>query len=121
MPTTLPLPWLIKDYAITVLPTATALRALRQFPRTKSKDTEQLIAFGNPLLEGNGATRGGAMLPSRGTFVPVDEIKKLNSIPRTERELKTIAAVLGVDADKALFLQQGATEPAINGIPRGLA
>lgn len=108
------LPWLIKDYAITVLPTATSLRALRQFPRTKQKDTEQLLAFGDPVLADAGTVRGGAMLAARGTFVPLDELKKLNSLPGTERELKTIADVLGVDADKALFLKRDASEPTIN-------
>jgi CHAT domain-containing protein len=42
--------WLAKDYALTVLPSATALRALRQIPRIQGAPREPLLAFGDPVL-----------------------------------------------------------------------
>jgi CHAT domain-containing protein/Tfp pilus assembly protein PilF len=107
------LPWLIKDYALTILPSATSLRALRQIPRTKQKETELLIAFGDPALGGGGVTRGGAMLPSRGTFVPVEEIRKLDRLPGTKVELESIAKALGAKPDNSLYLGENATEPTV--------
>lgn len=44
--------WLIRDYAITVLPSASSLRALRRMARS-SAASEPMIGFGNPLLNGN--------------------------------------------------------------------
>jgi CHAT domain-containing protein len=108
------LPWLIKDYAITVLPSATSLRALRQIPRTQRKESEQLIAFGDPVLRKRATVRGGAMLASRGTFVPLEEIHELGRLPGTRRELETIAKTLGVSTTNSLFLGQQATEPTVN-------
>ncbi len=106
------LPWLLKDYGLTVLPSATSLRALREIPRTKPKETELLIAFGDPVLDGKGAIRGGAMLASRGSFIPVDEIRKMNRLPGSRGELQAIAKALGASSD-SIFLDEQATETAV--------
>lgn len=107
------LSWLAREYAITVLPSATSLRALRQIPRTKSGDIEPLIAFGDPLLQGRGMQRGGEMLASRGVRVAVDEIRKLNRLPGTREELLAVAKALGADSSKALYLDKDATKPQV--------
>ena len=54
------LAWLAKDYALTTLPSATALRTLRQLPRLPERAGEPLLAFGDPVLQGDGGRRGGA-------------------------------------------------------------
>jgi CHAT domain-containing protein/Tfp pilus assembly protein PilF len=107
------LPWLIRDYAVTVLPSATSLRALRQIPRTQQKETELLIAFGDPVLEGNGLLRGGPMLAARGTLVPVEDIRKMNRLPGTRDELQAVAKALGASPHTSLYLGQQATEPMV--------
>jgi CHAT domain-containing protein len=43
--------WLIRDHAITVLPSVTALKALRELAKD-THATRPLIGFGNPLLDG---------------------------------------------------------------------
>lgn len=107
------LAWLANDYSITVLPSATSLRALRQRPRPKSQQTETLLAFGDPLLDGQGLVRGGSMLPTRGTAVAVEELRKLNRLPGTRAELETIAKSLGAPAS-SLFLGESATKAMVN-------
>jgi CHAT domain-containing protein len=106
------LPWLLKDYGLTVLPSATSLRALREIPRTKPKETELLIAFGDPVLDGKGTVRGGTMLASRGSFIPVDEIRKMNRLPGSRSELQAIAKALGASSD-SIFLDEQATETVV--------
>ena len=44
--------WLIRDHALTVLPSVSSLRALRQLAKG-SHANRALIGFGNPLLDGN--------------------------------------------------------------------
>ena len=43
--------WLIRDHAITVLPSVTSLKALRELAKP-SQATRPMIGFGNPLLDG---------------------------------------------------------------------
>jgi CHAT domain-containing protein len=47
--------WLIKRNALTVLPSVTSLKALRDLARP-SKATRPLLGYGNPLLDGNPAS-----------------------------------------------------------------
>jgi tetratricopeptide (TPR) repeat protein len=107
------LPWLIRDYTVTVLPSATSLRALRQIPRAKPSDPEPLIAFGDPVLEGNGLLRGGAMLAARGALIPVEDIRKMNRLPGTRNELQAVAKALGASPHTSLYLGPQATEPRV--------
>jgi CHAT domain-containing protein len=46
-------PWLAKQFAITVLPSVSSLKALREVAQ-KSKAAKPFAGFGNPLLNGNG-------------------------------------------------------------------
>jgi CHAT domain-containing protein len=105
------LSWLINDYPISILPSATSLRALRQIPPPKQKETERLIAFGDPVLEGKGTAKGGLMLASRGAIVPVEEIRKLNRLPGTKHELEAVAKALKVSPTNSLYQQ--ATKPMV--------
>jgi CHAT domain-containing protein len=107
------LSWLAKEYAITVLPSATSLRGLRQIARAKGTEVEPFIGFGDPVLQGGGGRRGGAMLASRGLGVPVEELRRMNRLPGTRDELKAVATVLGADPSRALYLDKEATKPAV--------
>jgi CHAT domain-containing protein len=53
-PTTRDVSWLIRDHALTVLPSVSSLRALRQLAKD-SHASRALIGFGDPLLDGQPA------------------------------------------------------------------
>jgi CHAT domain-containing protein len=106
--------WLAKDYALTTLPSATALRALRQRPRPQGVAREPLLAFGDPVLQGAGRQRGGAPMPAaRGVQVPIEVLRQLPRLPETQAELQAIAAALGADPRQAIHVGARATEPMV--------
>lgn len=104
------LPWLAKAYPLTVLPSASALKLLRQQPAPPQSQGETFLGFGNPVLRGRGNQRGGTMVASRGMRVAVDSLHALNSLPGTGEELLTMANVLRVNPKTSVFLGQRATE-----------
>jgi CHAT domain-containing protein/tetratricopeptide (TPR) repeat protein len=102
--------WLFKRHSITVLPSASSLKALRVFARNDHAN-KPMIGFGDPVFDPKELGAGGVQLArSRGTNtraftdfwegVGADRAK-LSSLPRladTADELKAIAANLGVAA-----------------------
>lgn len=104
------LPWLAKAFPLTVLPSASALKLLRQHPAPPQKPGEAFLGFGDPVLRGQGNQRGGTMMASRGMRVAVDSLQALDKLPGTREELLTMASVLRVNADTNVFLGQRATE-----------
>ena len=104
------LPWLAKAYPLTVLPSASALKLLRQHHALPQRKGEAFLGFGDPVLRGRGNQRGGAMVASRGMRVAVDSLHALDQLPGTREELLTVASVLGVNAETNVFLGQRATE-----------
>jgi CHAT domain-containing protein/tetratricopeptide (TPR) repeat protein len=111
--------WLIKKYALTVLPSANSLRALRAFAGRKPGN-DPLIGFGDPVLEGSGEAaetrnrgpRVPAGLVSRGALADPKEVRKMDPLPNTADELKRIAASLKAPAS-ALHLGAQATETRV--------
>jgi CHAT domain-containing protein len=113
------LAWLAQDYALTRLPPATALRTLRQRPRLPEEVGEPLLAFGDPLLQGEGGPRGGASMPAaRGAQVPLEVLRRLPRLPETRAELRAIAHALGADPRQALYLRERATKPMLQALHR---
>lgn len=106
-------PWLARAYALTILPSASALKLLRHRPVATGGSTERFLGFGDPVFHGEGHDRGGTMPMSRGTRVSVDTLRALNSLPGTREELLTVAKALDVDPDTSVFLGQRATEPEV--------
>jgi CHAT domain-containing protein len=113
------LSWLAKEYAMTVLPSATSLRALRQIAGAKGTAQEPFIGFGDPVLRGGGRQRGGMMLASRGAGVAVEELRKMSRLPASRQELVAVAKALGADPQKALFLGAQATKPTVLSLNTG--
>jgi CHAT domain-containing protein len=105
--------WLIKRYAISVLPAETSLRALRAFAKGRP-GRDAFGGFGDPLLEGPPGQRGAfsAALRSRGSVADVREVRKLARLPDTADELQAIAASLKARPD-AVFLREKATETRV--------
>src|SRR5262249_58480383 len=111
--------WLIRSHALTVLPAASSLNALRQLAKD-SHATRTFIGFGNPLLDGPNArysewasearskqscaqappqqrvaaltaeTRGVLPLSLRGGLADVTQIRAQVPLPETADELSAV-------------------------------
>jgi len=112
--------WLIRHYAISVLPSVASLKTLRQLGETAG-ERKPLIGFGDPKL----APKGGTAAPGagqgtrgyatywRGASVNLEALlTDLPEIPETAVELKSVASELGA-SDADLHLGRNATETMV--------
>jgi CHAT domain-containing protein/tetratricopeptide (TPR) repeat protein len=133
-------PWLVRSHALTVLPSVSSLKALRQLAKA-SHASRTLIGFGNPLLDGPNASyakwasearskrscpkaaeqrvaaltikrRGVLPLNLRRGLVDVAEVRLQVPLPETADELCAVARNLGASADE-IRLGERATETEI--------
>lgn len=102
--------WLVKEVALTTLPSIGALKALRSFERRDPARTP-FIGFGDPVLEGGKDVARGtpATFFARGPVADVNAVRKLSPLPEATFELTSIAKTLGADTD-VLYLGARATE-----------
>ena len=110
--------WMIRDHALSVLPTVSSLRALRLFAR-KGRAPKPFIGYGDPILDGAGAGDKRSASVSgffKDGLADISEVRKLSPLPDTARELKTIAARLGV-SHQEVNLRDEATEAAVKRAP----
>ena len=126
-------PWLARTHAVTTVPSAAALRTLRQLPPGKPNRGE-LIAFGDPyfskeqeaeadnadkvrVADASGNTTRGGPLKRRNSpkldGVDSAELAMLPRLPDTSDELKSIALALQADPSKVLNLGKRASEQAV--------
>ena len=127
-------PWLARTHAVTTVPSAAALRTLRQLPPGKPSRGE-LIAFGDPyfskeqeaeaaaadakvrVAESGGNTTRGGPLKRRNSpkldGVDSAELAMLPRLPDTSEELKSIALALQADPSKVLNLGKQASEEVV--------
>ena len=106
-----PVPWLVRQYAFSNLPSVSSLRALRRFEKAASAP-EPFIGFGDPLLEGkSGLARNISMgkIFARGAVADVSEVRRLPRLPETANELKAMAKSMGSTGDN-VWLRDAATE-----------
>jgi CHAT domain-containing protein/tetratricopeptide (TPR) repeat protein len=130
--------WLARHHAITVLPSAASLKALRQFAKA-SKATLPFVGFGNPLLVGpSGADRSAwtrqscAKAPGlmrvasravraptaqffRGHLANAEFIRRQQPLPETTDELCAVARSVGA-VESAIYLGDKATERVIKNL-----
>jgi hypothetical protein len=123
-------PWLARKYAVTNVPSAAALRSLRQSPAGRPGRGE-FIAFGDPVFDSgtsiavadassDGATNLTRGIPLKRRNAPkldgVDsaELAMLPRLPDTADELKSIALALQADPSKVLHLGKDANETAVD-------
>jgi tetratricopeptide (TPR) repeat protein/CHAT domain-containing protein len=105
-------PWLARQYAMSVLPSISSLRALRQFAGTAKADVP-FRGVGNPKLGTPGSHRGLLLAQLyRGALADRAALLELPSLPETEVELEDMAKSLGVDAT-TLLTGEKATEGAV--------
>lgn len=122
-------PWLARSHAVTVVPSAGALRTLRQLPAGNAQ-REKFIAFGDPLFNAEqaaaagdeaaepvqvsaAATRGVPLKRRSSPQLGDAESATLGQLPRlpdTAQELKSIALALEADPTKVLNLGKEANE-----------
>lgn len=127
-------PWLARTHAVSTVPSAAALRTLRQLPPGKPGRGE-LVAFGDPYFNrdqqaeadgggekvqvadaGGNVTRGGPLKRRNSPKLEGVDSAELGLLPRladTADELKSIALALQADPSKVLFLGKSATESAV--------
>jgi CHAT domain-containing protein len=132
--------WLVRSHAVTVLPSVSSLKSLRQLAKA-SHASRILIGFGNPLLDGPDASyakwvsvaqskqscpkaaeqrvaaltverRGVLPLKSQRGLVDVAEVRLQAPLPETADELCAVARDLGVSGDE-IRLGDRATETEI--------
>ncbi len=128
-------PWLIRQYAVTMLPSVSSLETLRMSP-VSVKERKPFIGFGDPLFNPRQATESGSMessdLAGRGsgkihvrgvriTAMGNLDSQQLNStgaaslsrLPDTAEEIKTIARAAGADPVGDVFLGSRVTEKQV--------
>jgi CHAT domain-containing protein len=128
-------PWLARTHAVTLIPSAAALRTLRQLPPGSAK-REQMIGFGDPLfnkdqlaeapttstvaavsMDATEVTLRGLSLKRRAApqtnGVDSAQIAMLPRLPDTADELKSIAVALQADPSKVLNLGKAANEAKV--------
>jgi CHAT domain-containing protein len=126
-------PWLARSHAVTTVPSAAALRTLRQLSPGKPNRGE-LVAFGDPIFSIDERTKDDGKdetikvasaanvtrgLPLKRRSSPkldgVDsaDIAMLPRLPDTADELKSIALALQTDPSKVLFLGKNANEETV--------
>ncbi len=125
--------WLARTHAVTMIPSASALRTLRQIPTATAK-RDSMIGFGDPFFnrdqEKEAATEDGvrvASVTTRGLPIKLRaasrtadrdsaEIGQLPRLPDTADELKSIATALEADPAKVLHLGKSANEKIVKGL-----
>ena len=119
-------PWLIRQAAISQLPAAIALTALRGRPAA-GRAERAFLGFGDPVFSALASAPGtSAAAPTRGLgrrnlVINTTEEKKndiaaavdfnlLAQLPDTSAEILEVAKILGADAARDIFLQKRASE-----------
>lgn len=123
--------WLADAYALVQIPSLQSLAMLRQFEigdaGSSATGTTKFAGFGNPVLDGRAATRGGrgsggvalasdiyAVGRTRdgGAIADISALRQLASLPGTATELIAIRDTLGAPAS-AIRLADEATEASV--------
>jgi CHAT domain-containing protein/Tfp pilus assembly protein PilF len=121
--------YLVRRHAITVSPSVTSLKVLRQ-SASLAPAGKPMTGFGDPILDRNKPAEPGARGPSarapqmrgfesyfRGSKPDIDKLRTgLVALPNTARELKSVAAALGASTSE-IKLGADATEPAVKSSP----
>ncbi len=132
-------PWLARTHAVSLVPSASALRTLRALPAGKAK-RQDLIGFGDPFFNAEQARDAEAEMPEtiadastvmRGSLRGLRLLRRsspqlegvdsaglsiLPRLPDTADELKSMAAALESDPSKILYLGKDANEQRVKSV-----
>lgn len=119
------MPWLMQKMAVAQLPSVTALASLRQLPDAPG-DRLPFIGFGDPYFSEEQATLAEKKKPAtqvamRGLPLKLRNVPKTQAVdsaelallprlPDTADEIREIAAALGAEPSRDLFLNRAASE-----------
>ena len=125
------LDWLVKRYAISVLPSVSSIQAFRQFVKPNTAQ-EPFAGFGDPLIGATGGTtrgtrsktniaalfrsvpaKGGAGADQATEVTDVEAIRRAPRLPETADELRALSKVLQSDEKTTLWLGENATETKV--------
>lgn len=108
-------PWLIRQYAVTVLPSVGSLDALRRLEK-RPRALKPFVGFGDPLLGDGEATTSNSrgtdfrsLYGAAGLAIP-DEIRRFARLPESAEELNEMADYFHADRREDLYLDAKATE-----------
>jgi CHAT domain-containing protein len=109
--------WLVRDMALSLLPSVVALEQFRQVAGT-SQARLPFIGFGDPVFsEQAGALRGGGGggvdRVVRNCQLDARALGQLPQLPETAAELRALARTLGARQEQAVVLGRQATVPAV--------
>ncbi len=108
--------WLVRDMALSLLPSVVALEQFRQVAGT-SQARLPFIGFGDPVFsEQAGTLRGGAGGVDRvvqDCQIDAKALSQLAQLPEAATELRTLARTLGARQEQAVVLGRQATVPAV--------
>ena len=115
-------PWLIRSHAVSRLPSASSLLALRA-AKTSGLAELPFVGFGDPIFDAAdsstavaGGTRSfGSSLRAvpRTRAVNSAALQSLPRLPDTAEEILNIARVVGADLERDVFLQRDANEARV--------
>lgn len=103
--------WLIRDHALTLLPSVESLAVIRRLP-APAPGRQAFLGFGDPDLRGTAAPGAISRGLLDGGTADVGRLRELAPLPGTARELVTIARTLGAPAS-AVVTGDAATETAV--------
>jgi CHAT domain-containing protein len=115
--------WLARSHALTMLPAVTSLSAFNQARR--GPVARAFVGFGDPVFSHSAAVASNQMrgvarnmrvvLRSKPTTRALDSatLSKLPALPETANELRAVAAALGANSDKDVYLGADATEERV--------
>ncbi len=121
-------PWLVRRFAVTQLPSASSLSALRRSGRAAQGAARpmSMLGFGDPQF-GAGAAAGGPVrvlavgdgARAAATFSADRGFRyaQMPPLPDTREELRAIAQAVGADPERDLVLGAAATRAAVLGAP----
>lgn len=128
-------PWLIRKASITILPSVSSLVTLRTLP-AGDPNRRAFVGFGDPVFNAEQLAqsqerkgfRDTVSVAKRGTAIQIRGVRitekgrldnsdittiqlgKLNRLPDTAEEIKSIAQTVGADPDRDIFLGKDASE-----------
>ncbi len=125
-------PWLARSHAVTQLPSAAALTALRRLGKGNAA-RQPLIGFGDPLFSLEQAAEAGESITRIASSDPVQvrgaklkrrnlpqtstvdsaQLSLLPRLPDTAEELRSVAAAMQADPVRSLHLGKAANEAAV--------
>lgn len=117
-------PWLIREHALTQLPSTTSLVALRQV-REVTRAERAFVGFADPVfgtesasLRTDNATRQRVALRAAPRTRGVDsaQLALLPRLPETADEVLSIAEALGASRDRDVFLRDAANEGRVRSL-----